>query len=242
MRPFEDMERKEGTLTKVAGPSKFSDAPEGTAPYYDVTSSNGWSCCISAEYGVVPKVGDAFVTWGGIGRPMRGQAINGRVLYYRTPDEQKVEDQKQVDAYRAKRVAEYEGKRTEYDARVAALPDPLRLRIEGFRAFKGDGWRYDSEPYELMCCEEAVKLAKRFNTAEALRRLGKLGYEAQKAEFPEMEEGHSGNSWAFSVRLAVILCERPDLVPYEHGALCPLVGCEEYGCFSSRGEPWPVNA
>lgn len=228
MTAWDDEQREEGTLTEV----RFN-AEDGKGYYY-VTSSNGWSCGVSAEYGVEPKVGDEFVTWGAIGRPMRGQAINGQVLWYRTPAEQEVEDAKQRDEYHARKLTEYEAKRSEYDATVAKLPEPLRKRIEDFRAFGGDAWRWANEPYELNCCEEAAKIAAHFNTGAAVQKFSKLGYEAQKKAFPAMGEGHSGNSWGFSVRLAYLLCERPDLVPMEHGALCPLVGCEDYGCYAAR--------
>ena len=45
---------------------------------------------------------------------------------------------------------------------------------------------------------------------------------------------HSGNTFGFSVRLAYLMAERPDLIAMEHGALCPLVGCKDYGCYSMR--------
>ncbi len=225
-KAFEDKEYEEGVLTDVT-PYKSSDG-------WSVTSSNGWSCGVSAEYGVIPKVGDDFVTWGSIGRPIRGQAIRGIVLYYRTPDEQKVEDAKTSEKIRAERVAEYEGKRSDFDRRVAALPDPLRERVEGFRAFKGEGWRHEFEPYEVFCCEEAVKIATHFNTADKIQKFAKMKYDAQKAAFPQMSDQHSGNTFGMSVRLAYHLAEHPELLAKEHGALCPLVGCESYGCFASR--------
>lgn len=231
---WDDDEREEGTLERVTGPDSHG--------WYSVICTTGWGISVDGKYGVVPKVGDRFTTWGRIGFPVRGMAVNDHVLYYRTPAEQVIENQKEIDAIKARKVAEYEGKRSEYEARVAALADVLRQRIEGFRAFRGEDWRYDHEPYELMCCEQAQKIAEHFNTGEAIRKFAKLGYEAQKAAFPAMEEGHSGNSWGFSLRLATMLCERPDLAPYEHGALCPLVGCKDYGCFASRGEPWPASA
>ncbi len=223
--PWADLEREEGTIERVE--------PEHKG-WFSVTSSNGWSCGVSAEYGVEPKVGDAFITWGSIGRPIRGQAINGRVLYYRTPDEQNVEDAKQAEAMRSERIASYESKRAEFDARVAALPNVFRERVESFRAFRGDAWRWEFEPYELMVCEQAAKLVERFQNVESLVHFSKLEYDDQKVAFPEMDTGHSGNSWGQVLRLARCAIERPELVPQMHGALCPLVGCESYGCYAVR--------
>jgi hypothetical protein len=220
---WEDDDREEGTLERV----------EECKGGWSVTSSSGWGCFVSAEYGVAPKVGDRFVTWGSIGRPIRGQAINGRILYYRTPDEQRVEDLKQSEKIKADRVAEYESKRSEYDAKVAALPAPLRERVEAFRAFKPE-WRWNYEPYELACCEEAARLAAHFKTVDALKAFSKLGYDEQKAEYPEMDSGHSGNTWGMSIRLAWLLIAKPDLLVQEHGAICALVGCEDCGCYAAR--------
>lgn len=225
---WDDTEREDGTIERVEGPDKNG--------WYSATSSNGWTCGVSAEYGVVPKVGDRFVTWGGIGFPIRGQTINGRVLYYRTPEEQNVENQKANEKRQAERVADYEGKRSDFDARVTALPAPFAQRIDAFRAYGGDAWRYEFEPYELMCCEQAVRLADRFMTADAIKAFAALDWKSQEAAFPEIDKGHSGNSWSASLGLARVFVEQPELVFKMHGALCPLVGCDAYGCYSIRHE------
>lgn len=224
--PWLDMEREETTLTRV----------KREGDWFTVTMDAGMSFSVEARHGVTPKVGDAFVTWGSFGRPVRGVAVNGRVLYYRTPEAQRAQEQRENDAYQAKRIAEYEGQRSEYDRRVGALPEPLRLRIKGFRAFGGDEWRWRNEPYEMACCEEAARIAERFNTGEAIRAFAKLGYEEQKAAHPNMDGGHSGNTWGMALRLAVLLCERPDLVSQEHAGICPLLGCEEAGCHAARAK------
>lgn len=226
MNHWDDMDREEGTLTRVDGPDKKG--------WYSVTSSSGWICGVDGAYGVVPKVGDAFVTWGAIGLPIRGQAINGRVLYYLTPAEQDAKHQMEVDAHKAEKLAEYENKRADYDRRVAALPAPLRDRIERFRAFKGDAWRWEFEPYELFVCEEAAKIAAHFNTPEAIQRFAKMDYKDQAKAFPQMSGEHSGNTFGMAVRFAYGLAEKPEYVWQMHGALCPLVGCGDYGCFATR--------
>lgn len=222
---WKDAEREDGTLTAV---NQHADGS------WSVTSSNGWSCGIEARYSVTPKVGDEFVTWGSIGRLIRGQALNHEVLYYRTPAQQEAQNALERDARQAKRVAEYEGKRADFDARVLVLPEKLRERVEGFRVFGGDEWRWEFEPYEIFCCEEAVKLHAHFPTGESVKAFHALPHEAQRVAFPEMSNEHSGNTFGFSVRLAYLMAERPDLIAMEHGALCPLVGCKDYGCYSIR--------
>lgn len=224
--PWNDDEFESGYLTKVNGPSATG--------WYDVTSSTGWSCGIDGQYGVVPKIGDEFTTWGRMGFPIRGQALNGRVLYYRTQAEQDVADQQEAERVKAGRIAAYESKRAQHDARVAALPAPLRERVEGFRAHGGDAWRWEFEPYEMACCEEAARLAARFKTGDAIKAFSALGYDAQKAAHPTMDAGHSGNTWGMSIRLAWLVVEKPELVAKEHAALCCLTGCGQARCYASR--------
>jgi hypothetical protein len=218
---WEDEDRDDTTIERV----------EPTKGGWSITRADHWSCFVSDEYGVEPKVGDRFSSWGGTF--MRGMAINGHVLFYRTPAEQEIEHEQERARMKANRVAEYEGKRSEYDAKVAALPAPLRERVEAFRAFKPE-WRWEYEPYELACCEEAARLAAHFKTVDALKAFSKLGYDEQKAEYPEMDSGHSGNTWGMSIRLAWLLIAKPDLLVQEHGAICALVGCEDCGCYAAR--------
>lgn len=48
----------------------------------------------------------------------------------------------------------------------------------------------------------------------------------------------SSDGWSIyeeNAARAATCADAPDLVPRMHGALCPLVGCEAYGCWSSRG-------
>lgn len=220
-----DLDREEGTLTEVSGVENG---------WCSVTSSNGWSCGVEITYGVVPKVGDRFITWGRIGWPIRGQAVNDTVLYYRTPDEQLLEDQRLADKRQAERIADYESKRTEYDARVAALPALLRERVEGFRARGGFEWQWNHEPYEMACCEEAARLVRRFPTVDALKAFAAIkDYNAQKTAYPEMDSGHSGNTWGMSLRLAMLCLAQPESVARMHAAICALTGCEDAKCWAA---------
>lgn len=44
---------------------------------------------------------------------------------------------------------------------------------------------------------------------------------------------HSGNTFGAACKLAHCFVAEPHLISKMHGALCPLVGCEEYGCWST---------
>lgn len=122
------------------------------------------------------------------------------------------------------------------DARRAALPLPFQLRLSGFEEARAD-WRRECEPYELFCCEEAVKLAKRFPTIEQLLAFSKLDYQQKKEAAPELGWGeHSGNTWGHALKFAAGFLQTPHLVPQFHAAICPLIGCEEAGCHAARGQ------
>ena len=134
---------------------------------------------------------------------------------------------------KADRIAEYEGQRSEWDARVAALPAPLRERVDGFRVRGGDAWRWSSEAYEMACCEEAAKLATHFGNVDEIVAFSKMDYDQQKRAYPQMDSGHSGNTWGMSLRLAQLMHHDASLVPKDHAAFCALAGCEDSACWST---------
>src|SRR5690242_21940900 len=106
-----DFEREEYEITKVS--------QDGQAGDFTITLDDGMSFWVQAKYACIPKVGDKAVMWGrGIGYAVRGLAIAGRVLYYRTGEEQRAQEQQEVDERHAQKLADYESKRREYDQRV----------------------------------------------------------------------------------------------------------------------------
>jgi len=137
----------------------------------------------------------------------------------------------------AKRRADYDKQKSEYDRRVNALPSPFRARIMGFRNWKPGTWKYDFEPYELFTCEQAAEIAKALKTPEEIDRFQNLEFPEQKKLVPALSEDHSGNTFGAACHLARTYLTYPDLIPAVHGALCPRVGCENYGCVASRPTP-----
>ena len=85
--PEED--RARGFITE--GPIK--DVTKSDDPWM-VTQESGWGCVVR-DYGVEPKVGDVLTIFGQLGYSFHGQAINGEMLWYETPEEER---QKQADA------------------------------------------------------------------------------------------------------------------------------------------------
>lgn len=221
-----DREFKEGKIEEVRA------YPDGS---WDV-KWDSWNLLVPNDMcQQAPAVGETMRCYGkGIGYTVRGIAINGRVYRYRTASEAEQDHRDMVARMAKKRNDDYEEKRADFDARVAALPEPFRLRIERFRDLGGDDWRHEYEPYELFACEQAAIFATELKTVDELKAFSALDYEEQIKRVPGMNDGHSGNTFGQACALANCAITNPELVPKMHGAMCPLVGCEAYGCFAAH--------
>lgn len=218
--PVNDPEFRESTIKKV----------DNDRDGWCVTFTDGWSFFIPQAPGIAPKKGQTVRLYGrGIGYTVRGAFVNGVQSFYRTEEQQRQKDKDEAEAAKQERIREYEENREETEAKVASLPEVFRSRIEKFRAHNPD-FRTDLEGYEIMCSQQAVLMAETFKTTEELQRFSKMDWGDQIKALPGMDQGHSGNSFGFSVRLASLLLVNPELVRREHGALVHLVGCEAYGC------------
>lgn len=201
----------------------------------------------------------------------RGKIVE---LYYRTEEMEAELRRREREQDAARKARDYEATRASYDRRVTKLVEPFRIRIETFRTRRGDAWRYEFEPYELFCLEQAQVFADYARTAGEAQlmsdiRAGKYGdktehdpsiplllqehllhyqldwlrqfrewpVEEQQRVVPEMSSDHSGNTFGFAVHMANLLLqyagEHPDYVVNTHGSICPLVGCQAFGCFAS---------
>lgn len=206
-----------------------------------ITDIEGWSLGIPADS---PELidGSLIEYWGkGLGFVVRGLAVGGHVLWYRTESEQEAHDTVERERRDTESRADFERDLAKHDASYNALPETFRARVDRFRSANPD-FRWQFEPYEVMCCTDALKIASwcsinRVATqfegdeptaAENVLAFQKLRYEQQKAA--GIDEGHSGNSFGFACRLAYLWVTDPGLVEFEHGALTPLVGCDNYGC------------
>lgn len=175
----------------------------------------------------LPKPGEVARLYGkGLGYPVRGVAVGDRVYHYQTEEEYKAESQASVEGRLNKKRREW---LQESEKRIDALPPSFQDRMKGFLERKKDfGPKFGL--YELMVCEQAFAMAKHFGSTRKLKDFSEMTYIRQREVFPMLAEGHSGNSFAMSIRLAYLYLTDQNSVVREHGALCPLVGCEEYGC------------
>ncbi len=204
---------------------------------FSVEYEDGWALYIKNPNGLpLPSPGDVSKQYGrGIGHPVRGFEANGVVYYYETEAEYRERCAREKEAADARKRVEFDENIRAFNDRIKALPASLQKRIERFMQKEDWGWNFGG--YELFVCEEAVALNKAFPSRDLLVRFGKLSYEEQEKAFPEMSEGHSGNTFGASCAMAAALadCDEATIVKM-HGALCPLVGCPEYGCWAATRE------
>lgn len=222
------------------------------------TDGDGWSITYSESYGcgiqrsrcpdgIVPKVGDTLTTFGQFGYSFHGQALNGEVLWYLSPEEEEAEFQQYLAESERKRKQAFDENKAKLDADYDALPAVFKKRIDKFRRTNPD-FRWDHEGYEMFCCTQAVLLAEwaldkaEGDPADALERIDAWNainskdhdppydFKAQLQAVPGWSDGHSGNTHGCAVILAKDFIVSPERVMAEHGALVPLVGCDEYGC------------
>jgi hypothetical protein len=211
---------------------------------WTIERSDGWSFHVPRRHGVEPLPGMIARFYGrGIGAIVRGLDLDGQEVFYKTPEEQAEEGRRCAEERDREQRAEFERNREDLDAKYDALPEVFRRRIDKFRGNNPD-FRWEFEPYEMSCCEDAVKIAGvaqdelggELNSldADAIRQWFEdyetLPWEEQMARVPGLFDGHSGNSFGCAVFLARVYLTEPEGVVRMYGALAPLVGSEKYGC------------
>lgn len=220
-------------------------------PAYEVHFKDGFVLGVRDEFGAArpPEKGDWLRCYGrGFGFEVRGVGLVTRKpvgdgffvreslisLYrYKTEKEAELEHARAVAEQKLKRAEEWETKKDVHAADVAALPAVFRERFEFF--MRTPSWGPEFGPYEIFVMKEAVKIANTLKTPEAIESFARASWEEQK-RLVDLSDDHSGNTFGSACRLAHVFLKEPALVPQMHGALCPLVGCEGYGCWASTDE------
>jgi hypothetical protein len=217
----------------------IEDAWELTLRELDDEPDTGYTCFWlkkeNCPKDFVPEKNQPLRSWGGFGRPIRGIEIAGSLLYYET-EETYAARQKVIQAKEDtedKRKYEESGK-AENDARIALLPPVFQERIADFRRRREDfGWK--REAYELFTCEQAVLISQHVKVDD-MEAFHKLEWHQQRTVVPGLDEGHSGNTFGAACMLAKFYLTQPNLVPKFHAAICPLLGCDTCGCFSTEAK------
>lgn len=220
----------------------------------------------SEHCSVQPQKGEPAKLYGkGFGYQVRGVVIGDRVYRYRTSEQAEQDRDEENRRKQEKRLQELNLKRPEYARRIAALPLPLQKRLFWFQHTvlplpmqlrERLEWRRDHEAYELFVCEQAAIVAKWMaerepvfpptaksvdDRAEVIKAMAReLRDDFDLAKRIGMDPDHSGNTMSAAIYLGAALHngESADAPPIwkHHGALCPLAGCDDYGCFAGRQE------
>ncbi len=201
---------------------------------------NGCIFLPSDQCDETPVPGEVALLFGkGMGYSVRGILIGptkkyARVYFYRTEEEQDAREKQWVADEQAKRQKDLDENRAQRDTMVSAMPEPFRKRIRFFQ--RTPDWRRDHELYEMATCATALQLIDTFkDRPEDLREWYHKPYEEQTKEVTLLP-GLSGNQVGCATMLAHVYFQDPEIVWQAHGALCPLVGCDVYGCWAGTEE------
>lgn len=195
---------------------------------YGITTTDSTGFSLKKKWGVVPKEGDTVTLYCHQGASIRGMNWNGVRLFYKTDQELEVERQEWLANYEKEKQESFEKGKRQMDIDYSALPQVFRDRIDKLRA-NNPNFRVEYESYELFCCKQAVVFANACQTIEDLKIFYESPYEEQKILVPDMDDGHSGNTFGCAVKLARLYMDAPEFVAQAHGALSPLVGSKAYG-------------
>ncbi|MFA5999392.1 MAG: hypothetical protein WC783_00225 [Candidatus Paceibacterota bacterium] len=202
---------------------------------YSVTCTDCLGCYVDNVSDVIPEIGDTIrlygnAEWGGIIRGIDIIKPNGEshTVRYNTPKEQDALHKKELQKMKDDKKKKFKENKSKLDEAYRNLPEVFQKRINKFRK-NNRNFRVDYEDYEMFCCTEAIKIADKLKTGDAIKDFHKLDYEDQ-IKLVDIDPGHSGNTFGIAVALAYQYVTTPDNVALMHGALAPLVGSEEYGC------------
>lgn len=203
---------------------------------YAAVTADGWTLSVALNGNPAPKVGDVALYYGrGIGYPVRGFVVGETVYYYETEEQHEARFRRERQEEAERRIAAFDAGRAAYYAEVNALPAPFRRRIERFLRVRA-GWGPEFGGYELFVCKEAVKIAA-LGTVDAVAVYHAAPCDEQKTLVHAVAyDEHSNNTFGAACLLARVYIETPEHLTHVHGALCPLVGCENYGCFAATRE------
>jgi hypothetical protein len=189
----------------------------------------GCSFYVDAKHGIQPVVGDLARCYGkGFGSAVRGLALNGVVLYHSTEDVYRARALREMEAYNARRLAEYNAQADERAQALVLLPEIFQERLATMRRNNPNFWQI--EGYELFTCQQALVIAEALGSPEAVVAFNELhDWEAQLAMVPDLSPAHSGNTFGTACHLAFLYLQSPEWVLKLHAAMAPLIGSKAAG-------------
>jgi hypothetical protein len=167
------------------------------------------------------KVGDTVRLYGPEFGTRHGFAVNGELIEWKTPWERLADDVAYAAAADREDRERFDADHQRLDAIYEGLPAPLKRRIDRFRA-EDPTFRMRSEAYEMAAVGDAPKIARALAaqhgwdlTADlkataveddeierAIRAFWDLDYAEQRRLVPDLDDGHSGNTFGGACSLA----------------------------------------
>lgn len=219
-------------LDRTAEDYSIKEITDGDDCWY-ISTKEGSGFVIYKKWGVEPKVGDKVTLYTKGFSLIRGIDLNGQEVFYKTDAQLEAHHQKEKIRIEKEREEQFIENKEKMDAQYEALPEIFQKRINRFRS-NNPKFRQDYEDYELFCCEQAVLIANALKTPERVREFKEMDWDSQMELIPEIDSGHSGNTFGCAINLAYQYLNDADMIPKMHGALAPLVGSEEYGELPNR--------
>lgn len=196
--------------------------------WYTISTNRSTCFGLKKKWGKVPKVGDTVTLFTRGFSEIVGMDLNGERCFLFTEEELEQQRQEWLKENEEKKQKEFLENKDKLDEKYNNLPHCFQRRIQKFR-YNNPRFRIDYEPYEMFCCEQAVLIANACKTIDGVNEFYKMKWEDQKKQVPELSDGHSGNTFGVSCKLAALYLDSPDNVVKQHGSLSVLVGSDEYG-------------
>ena len=207
-----------------------------------VVKAEGWSLWVEDKEGCgyLPQIGNILRMYGkGIGSKVRGIDINGITFRYQTIEQMEEENRLELAKSRLAQIEDFQKNKSKYEEQYNRLPPVFQRRIDKFRR-NSHKFEWKHMPYELFVCEEAVKIANALGSGNKIADFKNADFDMQREMVPGIDlDNRSGNTFDCACFLAQLYISddyegEGEPVVMAHGALCPLVGCKSYGCFSKE--------
>jgi len=177
---------------------------------FAITQDSGWSFFVRAEeankFSEVILPGDEVIVLGGLGQQIRGIFIRGREYRYVSKAQAEAEFAAWLANYEREKREAFEANISDWLARKNRLSGPFYQRIQRFEDKDFVEFWKESGAYELFAVEQAnalYHLAMRNDDPVAwLEKFYALDWSEQREVFPDLDEGHSGNTFGAMVGLA----------------------------------------
>jgi len=169
---------------------------------WDLETDSGWHLFVNKIDNHVPKPGHVVRFYGkGIGFAVRGIDIDNVNYYYLTPDQSEAGHKKWCENLDKERRESYAKNKDKYKEEYEALPKAFKERMDRLIEESPDK-RHEWEPYEIYILTESVKILNALKTPEAIESFHNENFYTQKTLVPDLDEGHSGNTFGCATRFA----------------------------------------